>query len=106
MTHDPLFTVVVAPQLGHAVLGHDGALLEARDRLVDQRHHGGDVGLGVPGAQGDERLPPGGVHGPHDEVGLAAESGVDARVDPRGVGLAEEVDLLLKADDIDFLMKS
>jgi hypothetical protein len=34
-----------------------------------------------------------GVQRPDDEVGLAAEAGVDARLDPARVGLAEEVDL-------------
>src|SRR5688572_21138354 len=46
-----LGALVVPPQLGHAVLGDDGALLEARDRLVEERDDGGDVGPGVPGPQ-------------------------------------------------------
>ena len=85
--------LVVAPELGDAVLGDDRALLEAGHRLVEQRHDGRDVGLGVPRAQRDERLAAGRVQRADDEVGLAAEAGVDAGVDPRGVGLAEQVDL-------------
>ena len=69
------------------------ALCWKRDGLVDERHDGRHVGLGVPRAQRDERLAAGGVQRADDEVGLAAEPGVDPRVDPRGVGLAEEVDL-------------
>src|SRR5829696_7517339 len=69
--------LVVSPQLRHPVFGDDGALLETRHRLVEQGHDGGHVGLGVPRAQGDERLAAGGVQRSDDEVGLAPEPGVD-----------------------------
>ena len=46
-----------------------------------------------PRAQGDEGLAAWRVQRTDDEVGLASEAGADAGVDPRGVGLAEEVHL-------------
>jgi hypothetical protein len=75
------------------VLGHDRALLEGGDRLVDQRDDRRHVGLGMPGPQRDERLPALGVQRADDEVGLAAEARVDPRLDARGVRLREQVDL-------------
>ena len=42
--------------VGDALLGRHGAVLEAGDRLIDQRHDGRDVRLRVPGRQRHEGL--------------------------------------------------
>src|SRR5690606_392724 len=85
-----LFLLVTAEEWGDALLRDDGCRLERGDRLVHHRHDRRDVGPGVPGPQRDEGLTTGGVQGTDDEVGLAAEAAVDARVYAGGVGLPEE----------------
>ncbi len=84
-----LLALTPTPHPRHTLLGDDRAVLERRHRLVDERHDRRAVGLRVPRLHGDERLPAVAVHRADEEVGLAAEAGVDPRVDPRRVGLVD-----------------
>ena len=76
-----------------SVLADDGRVLKGRHRVAQDRQHRGRVGLVVPGVEGNDGMATGGVQGARYEVGLPAESRVDALVHEARVGLGEQIDL-------------
>jgi hypothetical protein len=90
--------LVMTEHLGHALLADDRGVLKRRHRFVDHRDDARHVRLRVPGTQGHQGLAARRVQGAHDEVGLPTEPGVDPCRDPRGVRLAEQIDLHGRVD--------
>ena len=82
-----LGSLAPAEYFRNSLLGYYSALLETSDRLLDDRHDRGDIGLLVPARQGDKGLATAAMQCAHDEVGGSAEPGIDLLLDPTRIRL-------------------